>query len=894
MLALQGRMVPALLRHSALRASSSSSVQKGASAGEVMPGGAPPISNAAPKGWLAKTGAPFTESASAGEYALARVDDVLNWSKRGSLWPLTFGLACCAVEMMHFAAPRYDMDRFGVVFRASPRQADLIIVAGTLTNKMAPALRRIYDQMPHPKWVISMGSCANGGGYYHYAYSVVRGCDRIIPVDIYVPGCPPTAEALLYGVLQLQKKIKRQRNTLLWYRRYDVQSVETIGHRPLEAAVLPNDAADMASSNGYAQAADLPTLENMLHQFRVNELQMLLAAFKIAKLGKKNELLDRARQLLYQQRPPNQAVINKIREIHTKRFVTTMQPQQTAHTAHTRSSLSSGLTPQSSLFDPVGYQNAQQYVSLQQQQQQAPYSAAMAPAPTPTNRARDLRMVELPFYEHLHTILDPTELLVSHASKNPQDVLFSFSVPEKFVSSVSYRSDAQPLPRIELQLRFFLLDLASEQKDDFPPNCTARIDDQPVQLPNIIPTNKPNVEAKRPSRSVNITPYCQPPRYGLRHHRLQVTWTADKRAWAISLSVVRRLTSDILLKRLRNNTKMHRPVDHTKRMTVPTTTCVAALGLGPKSSCSADDDDIIVLDDSDDEPNAAAHSSACQPSAGRIGGGTAVANSAVCASVQLNHRLRPSPCSPTQSEGGSSASDPSIICIDLGDSSSSPPSRPGTGEANRGSANSTSLPYMHRTVSYSPSTPGYESMTPPVPQPPSMVGTTVRRSANVYGDNSNDQPAYKRMAMSTDDAPASSLQLPTVSMQHLVGAYSHTASSSTPSMTSTMGGSYVQSSAYPQHTYQQQSSGGWINNYQASVGYPQTVGNGYYSHHNGFDAATSSASINAMSSYHPSSVYSTSSLPDFASARVTQELQAFLSSLGMQQPSSGGVPFNHG
>lgn len=104
------------------------------------------------------------------------------------MWPLTFGLACCAVEMMHIAAPRYDMDRFGVVFRASPRHADVIIVAGTVTNKMAPALRKVYDQMPDPKWVISMGSCANGGGYYHYSYSVVRGCDRIIPVDIYVPG----------------------------------------------------------------------------------------------------------------------------------------------------------------------------------------------------------------------------------------------------------------------------------------------------------------------------------------------------------------------------------------------------------------------------------------------------------------------------------------------------------------------------------------------------------------------------------------------------------------------------------------------------------------------------------------------------------------------------------
>merc|ERR1739838_118557 len=143
------------------------------------------------------------------EYMYTRVDDIVNYMKTNSIWPMTFGLACCAVEMMHFAAPRYDMDRFGVVFRASPRQSDVMIVAGTLTNKMAPAFRKVYDQMCEPKWVISMGSCANGGGYYHYSYSVVRGCDRIVPVDIYVPGCPPTAEALLYGVLQLQKKVKR-------------------------------------------------------------------------------------------------------------------------------------------------------------------------------------------------------------------------------------------------------------------------------------------------------------------------------------------------------------------------------------------------------------------------------------------------------------------------------------------------------------------------------------------------------------------------------------------------------------------------------------------------------------------------------------------------------------
>ena len=119
---------------------------------------------------------------------------------------MTFGLACCAVEMIHVNMPRYDLERFGVAPRASPRQSDVMIVAGTLCNKMAPALRRVYDQMSEPRYVISMGSCANGGGYYHYSYSVVRGCDRIVPVDIYVPGCPPTAEALLYGIMQLQRK----------------------------------------------------------------------------------------------------------------------------------------------------------------------------------------------------------------------------------------------------------------------------------------------------------------------------------------------------------------------------------------------------------------------------------------------------------------------------------------------------------------------------------------------------------------------------------------------------------------------------------------------------------------------------------------------------------------
>jgi NADH-quinone oxidoreductase subunit B len=142
-------------------------------------------------------------------FLVTTTEDLFTWARTGSLWWMTFGLACCAVEMMQASMPRYDLERYGFAPRASPRQSDVMIVAGTLVNKMAPALRKVYDQMPDPRYVISMGSCANGGGYYYFSYSTVRGCDRIVPVDVYVPGCPPTAEALVYGVLQLQKKIRR-------------------------------------------------------------------------------------------------------------------------------------------------------------------------------------------------------------------------------------------------------------------------------------------------------------------------------------------------------------------------------------------------------------------------------------------------------------------------------------------------------------------------------------------------------------------------------------------------------------------------------------------------------------------------------------------------------------
>lgn len=141
------------------------------------------------------------------DWIVLRLMAILGWLKVGSVWPVTFGLACCAVEMIHTAMSRYDMERFGFLFRPAPKHTDLIIVAGTLTNKMAPYYYRLYNIMNKPKWVISMGSCANGGGYYHYSYSVVRGCDRITPVDIYVPGCPPCPEGLLFGLMQLQTKI---------------------------------------------------------------------------------------------------------------------------------------------------------------------------------------------------------------------------------------------------------------------------------------------------------------------------------------------------------------------------------------------------------------------------------------------------------------------------------------------------------------------------------------------------------------------------------------------------------------------------------------------------------------------------------------------------------------
>jgi len=143
---------------------------------------------------------------------LTTVDKIIGWSRRYSLWPVSFGLACCAIEMMCMAASRFDIARFGMeVFRASPRQADLMIIAGTLTWKMAPTLRRIYDQMPEPKWVLAMGACGTSGGIFKGSYSVVPGFNKILPIDVYVPGCPPRPEALLDSVLQIHEKILKMK-----------------------------------------------------------------------------------------------------------------------------------------------------------------------------------------------------------------------------------------------------------------------------------------------------------------------------------------------------------------------------------------------------------------------------------------------------------------------------------------------------------------------------------------------------------------------------------------------------------------------------------------------------------------------------------------------------------
>jgi len=148
------------------------------------------------------------------------INEVVNWGRRSALWPMTFGLACCAIEMIAAGCSRYDTDRFGIIFRPSPRQSDVIIIAGTMTKKIAPAVKRLYDQMAEPRWVIALGGCASSGGPFN-TYSVVQGTDLVIPVDVYIPGCPPRPDALLYGFMQLQEKIRREMPSI--WAKYEVK-----------------------------------------------------------------------------------------------------------------------------------------------------------------------------------------------------------------------------------------------------------------------------------------------------------------------------------------------------------------------------------------------------------------------------------------------------------------------------------------------------------------------------------------------------------------------------------------------------------------------------------------------------------------------------------------------
>jgi NADH-quinone oxidoreductase subunit B len=184
------------------------------------------------------------------------VDYVFNWARRSSLWWLQFGLACCAIEMISASMPRYDLsERFGMLYRASPRQADLMIVAGTVTKKMAPIVRTLYDQMADPKWVLSMGSCANVGGPFD-TYAVVQGVDQVVPVDVYVPGCPPIPEGLYYGILELQNKVIKYETFARKHGQFQAEQERDRDRIEARAAVVGTDAVITSQNTGFGVPTD--------------------------------------------------------------------------------------------------------------------------------------------------------------------------------------------------------------------------------------------------------------------------------------------------------------------------------------------------------------------------------------------------------------------------------------------------------------------------------------------------------------------------------------------------------------------------------------------------------------------------------------------------------------
>jgi NADH-quinone oxidoreductase subunit B len=202
-----------------------------------------------------------------GQVAITTLDKIYNWGRRSSLWPLMYGIACCAIEMICTAASRYDFSRFGMeVMRPSPRQSDVMIVSGTVTKKMVPTIVRLYNQMPEPKYVVAMGACASGGGPFKEGYSVVSGVDQYIPVDVYIPGCPPTPQALLHGLISLQKKIDHQSlKTVRWYQR---------GHDSVDLPV-PVLGPDLMDPRDYAEITQYTLEKTLAHHGQSAEQQTL-------------------------------------------------------------------------------------------------------------------------------------------------------------------------------------------------------------------------------------------------------------------------------------------------------------------------------------------------------------------------------------------------------------------------------------------------------------------------------------------------------------------------------------------------------------------------------------------------------------------------------------------